>query len=162
MNGFVLVWAAVVAIALCWSMGAYKRLKRLRCRGLQALVKLQSLLEKYLQTLNHDPTQPVGPAQSELLTTLEQFSACLRLAHSHTSNQATTQTLQKAFETLSLSWSRFSLQAPALSASDDVTRQIDAARIEFNATLVNYNQAIHEFPALLLARMLGFKPAQPL
>ena len=162
MNGLVLVWV-VVALALCWSIGAYKRLTRLRWRGLLAFTKLQNLLEKYVQTLNQDFTQPTGPAQSDLLGALEQFSVCLKSAHSRASNQAATQqTLQAAFETLSVSWSRFKRQAPALSACDEVTQQIDTARTEFNATLLNYNEAIHQFPALLLARMLGFKPAQPL
>jgi LemA protein len=40
--------------------------------------------------------------------------------------------------------------------------QTDAARSEFNQRVVNYNEAIQQFPALLLAWVLGFKPAQPI
>ena len=80
--------------------------------------------------------------------------------------------LKTAHETLSLSWSRLQdlppdLAGPALpltlqSEWEQVQRQAEAARIEFNRLVTNYNDAIAQFPAMMLATVFGFKPAQPI
>lgn len=80
--------------------------------------------------------------------------------------------LSTALETLYLSWSRLrdlpsDLAGAALpitlqSQWEHVALQAEIARTEFNRMVTNYNQAISQFPALLLAWLFGFRPAQPL
>lgn len=80
--------------------------------------------------------------------------------------------LKTALETLCLSWCRLrdlppDLAGPALPATlqsqwEHLTLQSDIARAEFNRLVANYNEAIEQFPALFLARLFGFKAAQPL
>jgi LemA protein len=36
------------------------------------------------------------------------------------------------------------------------------ARAEFNKAVARYNAAVTQFPAVLLARLFGFRPAQPM
>jgi len=38
--------------------------------------------------------------------------------------------------------------------------QTEMARAEFNKAVERYNAAVTQFPAVLLARLFGFRPAQ--
>ena len=80
--------------------------------------------------------------------------------------------LKTAFETFCMSWSRLQNLPPDLAGSalpgalqsqwEQLAFQIEMARTEFNRAVVNYNEAINQFPALLLAWIFGFKSAQPI
>jgi hypothetical protein len=39
--------------------------------------------------------------------------------------------------------------------------QVDRARSDFNLSVINYNEARNQFPANVLAKIFGFKPAEP-
>lgn len=177
MSDSVLVWF-VIAVFLFWSMGAYNRLMRLRSQGIVAFAALEGLLNQHLLMLKinfpdagegHDAS---SAAWIGLAAAAEQFNASLKVAHTQPLNGPTTSALRTAFETLYLSWSRLQDLPPDLAGSalpstlqsqwEHIARQADMARTEFNRTVTNYNEAINQFPALLLARVFGFKPAQPI
>jgi LemA protein len=70
------------------------------------------------------------------------------------------------------SWSRLRNLPPDLAGSalpqtlltqwEQLSFQADVARNNFNKAVSNYNDAIRQFPAILLAGVLGFRPAQPI
>jgi len=186
MSDSVVVWFAI-AVLLFWSMGAYNRLMRLRSQGLVAFATLEGLLNQHVLLVKtnlpvaevvasvpdsgqgHDAS---AGAWAGLAAAAEQFNASLKVAHAQPLNGPTMGALRTAFETLCLSWARLrdlppDLAGPALPGTlqsqwEQVASQVEVARIEFNQRVVNYNEAIAQFPALLLAWVSGFKPAQPI
>ncbi|MBV5345415.1 MAG: LemA family protein [Rhodoferax sp.] len=40
--------------------------------------------------------------------------------------------------------------------------EVERARSDFNQTVTNYNEAKNQFPATVLAKIFGFKSAQPI
>ncbi len=185
MSDSVIVWLAI-AVLLFWAMGAYNRLMRLRSQGIVAFLALEGLLSQYLLMVKthfpqggvadavHSPVQGnelTSAAWAGLAAAAEQFSASLKVAHAQPLNGPTTRALQTALETLCLSWTRLrdlppDLAGPVLPATlqsqwEHVALQVNLAQAEFNNTVTNYNEAISQFPAFLLAWVFGFKPAQP-
>lgn len=186
MSDSVLVWFAI-AVFLFWSMGAYNRLMRLRSQGLVAFAALEGpfnqhvllvkknlpdrvdVLDPHDEGHGHDSS---SAAWAGLAAAADQFNASLKVARAHPLNGPTTSALKTAFETLCLSWSRLQdlppdLAGPALPSAlqsqwEHIAFQSEMARTEFNRTVTNYNEAINQFPALLLAWVFGFKPAQPI
>ena len=185
MSDSVMVWLAI-AVLLFWAMGAYNRLMRLRSQGNVAFVTLEALFNQYVQLVKtsipqagavyamHEAIQgkdATAAAWAGLLAATEQFNASLKVAHVRPLNGATMSALRTAFETMGLSWSRLrnlppDLAGPALPGAllsqwEQLAFQAEMARTEFNRRVANYNQAISQFPALMLAWLFGFKPAQP-
>ncbi|MEO8121603.1 MAG: LemA family protein, partial [Rhodoferax sp.] len=111
-------------------------------------------------------------AWAGLAAAVEQFNASLKVAHAHPLQGPTMRALSTALDTLYLSWSRLrdlpaDLAGPTLpdmlsSQWEQVAAQVEAARIEFNCRVGNYNEAIDQFPARVLAWVFGFKSAQPI
>lgn len=186
MSDSLMLWFAI-AVLLFWSMGAYNRLVRLRSQGLVAFAALEGLLNQYVALVKTnfpdacvaDSGSDAGQAQDAfsaawtgLAAATEQFNASLKVVHAQPLKGPTMRALGTALETMCLSWSRLQnlpadLAGPALPASlqsqwEQVASQVDLARTEFNGRVVNYNEAIAQFPALLLAWVFGFKPAQPI
>ncbi|MDO8699839.1 MAG: LemA family protein [Rhodoferax sp.] len=186
MSDSVMVWFAI-AVLLFWSMGAYNRLMRLRSQGIVAFAALEGLLNQYVLLVKTNfpdagvadslPDASQGQdasaaAWAGLAAAAEQFNASLKVAHVQPLNGAPMAALRTALQTLCLSWSRLrdlppDLAGPALPGTlqsqwEHVALQVEIARTEFNRRVVNYNEAIAQFPALLLAWVFGFKPAQPI
>ncbi len=179
-------WLAF-ALLLFWAMGAYKRLVRLRLQGRASFAVLEGLFSQYVllvktnfPEINAGPSVPASSnvqarfyaAWTDLAVTAEQFNAALKVAHALPPNGPTIQALRAAQDAMHLSWSRLQdlpigLAGPALPGAlqsqwDHVALQVETARTEFNQWVVNYNEAINQFPALLLAYVFGFKSAQPI
>jgi LemA protein len=186
MSDSVMVWFVVAAL-LFWAMGAYNRLIRLRSQGIVAFVALEALFNQYIVMVKknfeeagvllgaQEPARDLDAgtaAWAGLAAAAEQFNASLKVAHAKPLNGPTTSALSTALETLYLSWSRLRDLPPDLAGSalpgilqsqwEQVASQVEVARSEFNGRVVTYNEAIHQFPALLLAWVFGFKAAQPI
>ena len=178
MSDSVIVWLGL-AVLLFWAMGAYNRLVRFRSQGLQAFASLEGLLNQYgVLVKNHAPDTEalergeVAAVWVELTTAAEQFAAALKVAQTQPLNAFTMKKLHTALDALLLAWDRLQglpadLAEPAVPPAllvqwAQVSVQMEMARSEFNQRVVNYNEAIQQFPALLLAWMVGFKPAQPI
>ena len=186
MSDSVLLWLAL-AVSIFWAMGAYNRLMRLRSQGIAAFTALESLLrQQALMVKTHLPQagdvdgaraasqehDAFSAAWVALAAAAEPFNAALKLAHAKPLDSKTMETLRTAHETVCLSWSRLrdlppDLAGPALPHTlhaqwEHVALQVDIARTKFNRLVANYNAAITQFPALLLARVFGFQPAQPI
>lgn len=182
MGDSVVVWLTI-AVLLFWAMGAYNRLMRLRSNGIAAFVALEVLFNQYLLLVQsnfcdgsereaHQGHDAFTVAWATLVGAAQQFNASLKIAHARPLNGATMSALRTALETLCLSWSRLQelppdLAGPALPNNlqaqwEHVSLQVEVRRVEFNRTVANYNEAIHQFPAILLTWVFGFKSAQPI
>lgn len=169
-----------LAVLLFWALGAYNRLQRLRTQGVQAFTALTGLFNQSLAlmsaALGQADTNPAFPGVSTepdsdsiawtlLLSARQQFSAALLEAQTKPMNAAT-------LRDLSLAWARLrkwpsdpagiTLPYAFSNQWQEVSAQADLARTEFNQRISNYNEAIQQFPAFMLARLMGFKPAPPI
>jgi LemA protein len=143
------------ALLLFWSVGAYNRLVRLRSQGLAAFAVLDDLLGRFVTMAREK-----GSDSGALIAAADQFQSSLRVSRSQPLNGPTTSALRTAYETLCSCW----LQVPDTLPSqwDQLAVQLEIARTDFNRSVISYNLALTQFPAVLLAWVIGFRPAQSL
>jgi len=171
----------LLALLVFWSIGAYNRLVRLRSRSLTAfsVVDRQFSLQALLLPPNSDAAMPAPtddadlvPRWSGLIGAGRQLEASLKAARVRPLDSAGLNALRTAHETLVLSWARCREEPPDLAGSplpedlstrwDQLMVQTDMARAEFNQLVADYNAAISQVPACVLAWLFGFKPTHTL
>ena len=161
-----MLWIGL-AILPFWAVGAYNRLVRLRSQGLTAFANLEQVLSQLATLARH------GAAGSDALAAAaEQFQASLKVSRTQALNGPTMSALKTAFETLCVCWDRqceVSFDEAAAIAREALQRQwdplvvqTDRARSEFKVAVENYNVAIGQFPAVLVAWVFGFRAAKPM
>ncbi len=166
MSSSVLLWIAL-ATTLFWAVGAYNRLVRLRSQGLAVFSNLYDLLNQFVKMARDNASDSAA-----LVAAADQFHASLRVSRSQPLNGSAMSALTTAFETLSYCWLRLPALALARAGAvgpdslptqwDQLALQIEQARSDFNQSVARYNAAISQFPAVLLASVFGFAPAQPM
>ena len=175
------------AVAVFWAVGAYNRLVRLRAAVRKAFEGLDAQLERQAelvraclpQSMVAGPrTQPgelmdeVTAAWAGLRAAGQQFAGSLAAVREHPLAPAAMEALMAAQDALDAAWLRVQEQAVDLAGDavpDHLQRQREHvadltvhARGEFNAAVHQYNAAIAEFPAGLIARLWRFRPARGL
>ncbi|MFO1194624.1 MAG: LemA family protein [Rhodoferax sp.] len=169
----------LLALAIFWAVGAYNRLVRLRGAVLAAFPPLDARLSQCITLLQEpaplrfDPsrTQPLLLASS-LWTGLNgactQFDVALRVVRRQVMDPEAVAALRTAHDTLHTWWERLvqdtAYPADHLPAAWQMAwlenrRQVAEAGEVFNQAVRAHNEAIGQFPALLLARLFGFRPA---
>ena len=183
MTQSLLAWIAA-AVLLFWAVGAYNRLVRLRADILAAFGQLDAQLQQELrliQSLVEDPAPPdsIFPGQGQpsfwdaLRGAAAQLSAALSTARARPLDAARMQALTAAGGVLRMAWERVEredthdLAGPRLPETLSATRaqlltQVQAAIDQFNQAVRRYNEAVAQFPAVVLAWVFGFKAGQPL
>ena len=174
MNSTVFLWLGL-ALLVFWAMGAYNRLVRLRSQGLLAFGLLEGLFRQYigLVTVNL-PVEVAASANtrvhsSDLAQASEKFSTTLKKARNQPLDGALIEALKQTYEALLLT--QCQLDAHAWDAGqggierwriqcEQLQTQIELAKADFNRQVDAYNEAISEFPAILLVWLIGFKPAR--
>ena len=178
-------WLALVAALLFfWVIGAYNRLVRLRtavARGFAALdeqlvrqlVWVQGCLPEAMRggpmTVPGELPDEVTAAWARLQAASEQFAVALAQARSQPIDVPAMASLVMAHEALRTAWSSALADAVPADAVPSAERlqarwmrllhQALPLRTAFNDAAQAYNQAIAQFPALLVARLFGFRPA---
>ena len=183
MGDSILLWCSA-ALLLFWAMGAYNRLMRLRSQSIAAFMVLDGFFNQYLLLVKTNDLQRVPlndtvalptefiAAWSGLFAAADQFNASLRVTRQRPLHGVTMNAFRTAFDTLCMSWERVG-EVSGLNDSSLLTNTmrtqwvtisypLETARAEFNQRISDYNDAINQFPALLLAWIFGFKAAQPL
>jgi LemA protein len=183
MTSSVVFWA-IAAVLLFWSVGAYNRLMRLRADANAAFAAVENELVRQVELVRSqlpppEPTQP-APLEGEpisfwsaLHAAAAQLAASLAAAHGRPLQADNIAALGAAQEILAMAWERaerddaHDLAGPRLP--DTVLRRrqqmllaAHAATEAFNQAVARYNEAIGQFPAVVLAWLFGFKPAKPL
>ncbi|WP_394791409.1 LemA family protein [Rhodoferax sp.] len=180
-----IVWWGLAATLLFWSVGAYNRLVRLRSHASRMFAALALLLQRYGEVLDSCGMAKPGELRAEEVHTLSsaqlqawaslydaqaQFSASLLVARTRPLDGAAIGALGAADQVLQMAWHRLVAEIAPDSAGleglrpqwDDVHHQVRHASLVFAQAIQNYNHAIHQFPAVLLAWLFGFHAAKSL
>jgi LemA protein len=173
----------VAAMVLFWAVGAYNRLVRLRSEANHAFAALESELTRQVQLVHECVPPEEDQAQSQfaggsafwggLQGAAAQLQASLNAAKSRPLDPDRIAALGAAQEVLSMAWDRaerddaHDLAGPRLPDNfsgerQQLVRMTQAATEHFNAAVQQYNDAIGQFPAVLLAWLFGFHPGRGL
>lgn len=172
MSGSVVIWI-IWAVLLFWAVGAYNRLVRLRSLAIAAFAPLEAQLGHYVALVKNgfaSVNSDVGPAaQAGLVGAALQLESSMKVARAHPLDVLAMQALETAHEALCASWVRVRNQPPDLAGAplpealqlqwEHIALDAGNACIEFNRRVQDYNAAIQQFPARLLAWLFGFRPA---
>jgi LemA protein len=184
MSNSLVLWG-VAAVLLFWSVGAYNRLVRLRSNANAAFAALALELAQQVElvhaslpaSLIHTGlTQPgdlldeVTELWSGLRAAATQLTTSLTAMRPRPLDPEAAAALSEARDVLTSAWIRVSQEANDLAGSSipegleqqwrQLTSQSRAAAERFNQAVLRYNEAIGQFPALLLAGLFGFKAAR--
>jgi len=169
----------VLALVLFWAVGAYNRLVRLRGHVLAAFLPVDARLSQFILLLQEQSPLAFDPLRTQplrLSTTLwaglqgasTQFDVALRVVRRQPLDPEAVAALRTAQDTLQVWWERLVQecrdhpdQTPASwqLAWMDNRRQVAETSELFNQAVQAHNQAIVQFPALVLARLFNFRPA---
>ena len=173
-----IVSLTLMAMLVCWSVGAYNRLVRLKNASAQVyaqidleLTRRHDLIPRLLET-----ARPYLPHEQGTLESVsaagKQASAASDALRSKPGKPDALLALAAAEQTLDSSLDRFfafsetisDLKAdPALhELGEELARtktKFGFARQAYNAAVLAYNKAQDQFPALLIARLFGFTPS---
>jgi len=161
------------AVLLFWAVGAYNRLIRLRAAVLQAFATLDTRLREQADLVQG--CLPQVDAMTGLWTGLggatAQFTASLDAARTKPLDPGSIAALKAAHGVLYMAWQRLQqddahdLAGAALPETLQLRWQQIAEHVQDDAGLFNqqvnaYNDAIVQFPALLLASLFSFRAAR--
>lgn len=183
MGGSLILWV-VLALLVFWGVGLYNRLMRIRARGLSALGSVEKHMRVYADLVRedlahgaaahlHTPTGDKTPDDwAGLLSALQNFEDALKETGSSALRNEAPARLGQAFDAVQNAWRRLNeappdLAGPVVPATmrtqwDAVTQRVETARGGFNQILTQYNEALAQFPARLVAGAMGFKPGSKL
>lgn len=166
------------ALLVFWAVGAYNRLVRLRVAAVQAFGLLESQWLRHLAWLElqalpareegaeDGALAPVPGWLAGLQPALLQFRACLQAAKASPLNPQVLGPLSSAWTVL-----RMAIQQAMASGEpgpahllqwEQMLLQDQAAVDGFNTAIDRYDQAVRQFPAILLAWVFAFRPARSL
>jgi LemA protein len=170
------------AILVFWALGAYNRLVRLRAQVAQQFGPLEAVLMNYQELVHQAVTAAATAPQlwatsmapdmgTDHLTRLQVAASLSTVAmarmQSHPLEADSIKALQDAASELQDAWAALihpdvyhisvpdALQQRWLELDLLVTPELQ----RFNAAIQDYNQAIAQYPAALLAKLFQFRPA---
>ena len=172
MSDSVTVWA-LWAVMLFWAVGAHQRLVRMRAHAIAACALLDAQFGQYVALVKDNFSTAANdfspPAQAGLVGAALQFESSMKVALAHPMDALAMRALQTAHETLHTSWIRVRNEPPDLAGDplpealqqqwEHISLNIGDARTEFNRRVREYNAAIQQFPARLLAWLFRFQLA---
>lgn len=181
--------AAVLALLLFWAVGAYNRLVRLRAaigaafaaldaRFAERLAWLGSMLEPVdgppdTNGPEAEPAPvPVAPSWTRLAAASEQWALALAPVRAQPTDGGAVSRFTLAQSALQAAWNSVPVQdwanrvameaTPVLAQWERLHHQEQPLTLAFNDAVQRYNAAIGQFPAGVMARLCGFRPAQAL
>lgn len=176
----------VVAMVLFWVVGLYNRLMRIRARAMAALrsvekhmrhcIKLAQLHVNYADTTEDAALTRIPDGlrqeQAQLLVNLQLLDQALKDTRGMPMARKSVARVGELFElTQSLWLANCDGAAKRGHGAPPETMQVQwgvaaekaqTARAGLNTILFKYNEAIYQFPARLVVRVLGFRPAGPM
>lgn len=189
-NMSLLIFSAILAVLFFWAVGAYNRLVLLRAsvakqfaavdaQLLRVLVWLQGNLPVSMRDMLSEMEEAALPEallknerDLKLLRILEELSDSLDLARTQPMSASAMQRVNQ--ERLALAaWAKAEVRAGQTGEAtwfiDPLPYKFDRLKAQawplmdaYNQAAFKYNEAIHQFPASLLARQVKFLPAQML
>ena len=164
--------AGVAAVAVFWIVGAYNRMVRLRSDLVARFAAVDdrykqrhALLERQLELLSA-ALSAAAPRLDALRAACRQADAAREHARVRPGAASAVTSLRVAEEILADARSRVPVQSavgvdlPELNARLATSDTALAfARSEFNAAVALYNEAVRQFPTVLVARLFSFRAA---
>jgi LemA protein len=183
MESSLVFWIAA-AVTLFWAVGAYNRLVRLRGDANAAFASLDAELSRQVQLVaqllpegGEHPASVFDGMEGSFWGGLQgaaaQLEASLASARQKPLEPDRIAALSAAQSVLATAWERaerddaHDLAGPRLPETLTATRahmtsQCIAGAERFSQSVQRYNEAIAQFPAVLLAWLFGFKPGRGL
>lgn len=183
MSGSLLLWG-VLALCVFWSVGLYNRLMRIRGRSLSAFGSVEKHMRLYADlvgdNLAHGAALHLHTSKEDKLTddwdcllcALRVFEDALKETGPSALRREAPARLGPAYDAVQAAWCRLNEAPPDLAGPlvpatmrtqwDAVTQRVETARGGFNQLLTQYNEALAQFPARLVAGAMGFKPGSML
>jgi len=172
MSHSVAIWI-MSAVLLFWAVGAYNRLVRLRSHAIAAFAPLDAQFAHYVALVKNGFASVHGDdgpaARAGLVGAALQLESSMKVARAHPLDVHAMRALETAHEALSASWARVRNAPPDLAGAplpealqlqwEHIAFDAGNAGVEFNRRVQDYNAAIQQFPARLLAGLFGFRPA---
>jgi len=167
-----------LAVLLFWAVGAYNRLIRLRSAAIQAfggldahLMRMMAMLGEYEATQVPEPSP--SDARAALWAATTQFGASLAVARARPLDAGAAAALSAARDVMDTAWLAVVREVQDRGNGEEAMAawtirreqhlaQNALAQQQFNDAVAQYNGAITQFPARLLAWLFGFKRAQML
>jgi len=164
--------AAIAAVVVFWIVGAYNRLVRLRSELVarfgtvdERYRQRHALLEGQLELLS-TALASAAPRLDALRAACRQADTAREHARARPGAASAVTSLRVAEEILADARSRLPVQSvigtdlPELNAKLATSdTALSFARAEFNAAVTAYNEAVRQFPTLLVARLFDFRTA---
>ncbi|MEO5845836.1 MAG: LemA family protein [Caldimonas sp.] len=163
---------AIAAVVVFWIVGAYNRLMRLRSNLVARFGAVDehyrqrhTLLEGQLELLS-TALAAAAPRLDALRAACRQADAAREHARARPGAANAVTSLRVAEDILADARSRLPVQTvvgtdlPGLNArlaTSDTA--LGFARAEFNAAVADYNEAVRQFPTVLVARLFNFRAA---
>ena len=167
-----IVGLVAAAALLFWAVGAYNRLVRLRAAIVRQFVPVDeqfrqrhALLQQLLDALT-PALQDAAPRVDALRAACQQVEAACAHAKLRPGSIGAVTSLRLADDILAEARARLPVQgAPGLDLTE-LNVQLGAsdatlafARRQFDAAVSEYNQAVKQFPTVLLVGLFGFRSA---
>ncbi len=175
----------LIAVLVFWVLGAYNRLVRLRAQVKQQFGPLEAVLLNYQELVQHAVSAATqapqlwdGLAGAELgqshWTRLQVAAGLSTVAiarmQNHTLEEDSARALHDAAAELQDAWAALIHPDVYYINMPDALKQrwleldllVQPELNRFNEAITEYNQAIEQYPAALLARLFQFKPATAL
>ncbi|MCX8516596.1 MAG: LemA family protein [Rhodoferax sp.] len=163
----------LLALTICWCVGLYNRLMRLRARALDALGSVEKNLRSYTSLVDGQFPQEEGsyiPLDwAGLVAAVKQLDGQCRATRQVPLQAAPLASLAQTMEAIEREWNLLCAQPADLAgppmpeatqkAMDQAQRKVRTARGGFNQIVALYNQALHQFPARVVVGLMGFTPA---
>jgi LemA protein len=161
------------AVGIFWGLGAYNRMMRLRAKAHHAILRVDRYLERFSALVNAHLGSPHGELESNawmrLVGTLGDLEAACVAAKASPLDTILVTSIELAYKAMQAAW--FDLkQVPSDLAGSKIpygldiawehtTQKVGRARNQYQQAAIEYNTALSQFPANLLARIVGLKPA---
>jgi len=174
-------WWVVPAVLAFWAVGANNRLTRLRASVLQSFAALDAAIGPWLELV---PSPPVADAAVDaqqltdeaawagLRAAALQLGACLAVARQRPQRRADISALAAARDVLRDAWQRVLLDTPGFGGPaqagsihllwEQRDTQVQLAVDSYNHAVRQYNAALGQFPAAVLAWVMRLRRAQVL
>jgi LemA protein len=167
----IILWASGAAL-LFWTIGAYNRLVRLRGAIVRQFVPVEAqfaqrraMLQQQLERLT--PELPTTTHQLDALRAAgQQCDAACAHARVRPGAAGAIASLRVADDILSDARARLAVQSASGADMSELNQQLANAdmalafaRRQFNDAVIEYNEAIRQFPTVLIVGLFGFRAA---
>jgi LemA protein len=167
------LFGLLAATGLFWCVGLYNRLMRMRARGLDALGSVEKHLRSYTSLINVQFPDEEGsyiPLEwAGLVSSVKGLDALCQAARTAPLQAPPLQALAHSVDAIELQWTALREQPADLAGPtmpeamqklwDEAALKVRMSRGGFNQIVERYNQALDQFPASLVVKMMGFQVA---